>query len=120
MKKIIALFVIMVGFSFTAQAQQKKVAKATAQSTVTDAGVQKAAAADVKALDAYIPLNAAEKQSFTGLFEYKHQNIKDGQMSAERIDVFAQTIEAKIKATLTPENLTKLEGNPKLLKQLTH
>jgi hypothetical protein len=124
MKKIIALFVIMLGFGFTANAQQKKAAAkpataAQAQTNSKDAAIQAAAIKDVNALNAYIPLNDADKQSFKGLFEYKHRLWSEN-LSEERKGLVSQTIDAKIKATLSSEQLTKLEANPKLLNTLTH
>lgn len=124
MKKIIALFVIMVGFSFTANAQQKKAAvKTTAATTANvDAKQQKIQAdakADLNALNAVVKLSDADKQSIQGLFEYKYRLHGEG-LSQERKDVLSQTIDAKIRATLSADQVAKLDANPKLLKQLTH
>jgi uncharacterized protein (UPF0264 family) len=123
MKKIIALFVLMVGFSFTASAQKKtsvakpsKVATTTAANT-TDAAIQEAAIKDTKALNDYIKLTNEEMQSFKGLFEYKHQSFASG-LTDERKKIISDTVEAKINATLTPEQVTKLSSNKALLTQL--
>lgn len=123
MKKIIALFVIMLGLSFTANAQQKKnVAKpavtGTNAGTPKEAAIQEAAIADTKALNDFIPLSDADKQNFKGLFEYKYRILSEN-LSEERKKNLAETIEAKINATLSPEQATKLSQNPKLFKQLT-
>ncbi|MES2485967.1 MAG: hypothetical protein V4581_08505 [Bacteroidota bacterium] len=123
MKKIIALFVIMLGLSFTANAQQKKnVAKpavtGTNAGTPKEAAIQEAAIADAKALNEFIPLSDADMQSFKGLFEYKYRALSEN-LSDERKKNLTETIEAKINATLSPEQATKLSQNPKLLNQLT-
>lgn len=114
---------MMVGFGFTANAQQKKAAvKATAATTTNvDAKQQKIQAdakADVNALNAAVKLSDADKQSMQGLFEYKYRTHEG--LSQERKDVLSQTIDAKIRATLSADQLAKLDANPKLLKQLTH
>ena len=120
MKKIIALFVLMLGLSFTANAQQKSTKPVTATNTGTskEAAIQQAAVNDTKALNEFIPLSDSEMQSFKGLFEYKHRSLSEN-LNDERKANLATTIEAKINATLSPENATKLSQNQKLLKQLT-
>jgi len=121
MKKIIALFVLMLGLGFTANAQQKSAKPVTATNTGTakEAAIQQAATNDAKALNDFIPLTDSEMQSFKGLFEYKHRSLSDTNLSADRKKSIAETVEAKINATLSPEQVTKLGQNQKLLKQLT-
>ncbi|WP_131450706.1 hypothetical protein [Flavobacterium subsaxonicum] len=128
MKKIIALFVIMLGFGFTANAQQKKAAvksaavasTATPQQTAKAATIEKAAISDVESLNSFIPLKDADRQSLKGLFAYKHELLSDAALSKERKDIVSQTIEAKLRATLSPEQMAKLDQNTKLLNTLTH
>jgi len=121
MKKIIALFVIMLGFGFTASAQQ---AVAKSAKVKTAAPVQssfaEAVKKDVMALDKVVALTADQKQSFQGLFEYKYSQLKEAGASEDRKAIISQTIDAKVKATLTPEQLGKLEAKPEVLKQITH
>ena len=122
MKKIIALFVFMLAFGLTATAQQKKAPKAVAATTAqssTEQKVKDAAAKDVVAMMEVIDLDAANKQNFLGLFEYKH-NLLQQNLSDERKAILAETIEAKIKATLTPDQNAKLAQSPALLTKLTH
>lgn len=125
MKKIIALFVIMLGLSFSASAQQKKAAVkpakqvATSQAGATD--LKAAATKDVAALNKVATLNDADKQSLQGLFEYKYGQLNQGvALSQDRKDIIAQTIEAKLRATLSADQMAKVDNNPTLLKQLTH
>ncbi len=122
MKKIIALFLLMLGVSFTASAQQKTAAKPAATATATDAkqaNIQQAAAADLKALNDFIPLSKEQSQALGAFFVHKHQQLADTGLTAERRKLLSEGFEAKLNATLTPDQVTKLSQNPKLLNQLT-
>jgi len=124
MKKIIALLVVMLGFGFTATAQQKKVVvkspTATDVRTITpDPVVEQAAAKDLTALSKTITLTDVEKQNFKGLFEYKHRELKKT-LTADQKKVLLNSIDAKLRASLTPEQMAKLDSNKKVLSQLTN
>ena len=129
MKKIIALSAILtLGLGFTASAQQKKTAKQvvkTAQVALpaNDAEVKKAAQQNVNSLNGVVTLTDAEKQMFQGLFETKYRNLqsvaKAGNKAAEKEGV-AQSIEAKLRATLSADKMAKLDAKPAVLKELTH
>lgn len=119
MKKIIALFVLMLGVSFTASAQKAKPAKAaTTKADPKEAAIEAAANDDTKALNAFVPLSDEQVVSFKGLFAYKHRNLAQG-LNEEEKKKLADIIDAKVNATLTPDQVTKLSQNPKLLNQLT-
>jgi len=123
MKKIIALFVVMLAFGLNANAQQKtpvKQATTTTAPSSLDVAVKQAAAKDVAAMMETIALDDANKQNFMGLFEYKHRLLMQQELSAERKSILAETIEAKIKATLTPAQNEKMAQSPALLQKLTH
>lgn len=120
MKKIIALFVIMLGFSFTASAQQKAPKKAATATAPAQASVAELAKKDVAALDGVVKLSAQEKQTFQGLFEYKHNQFAQVQGSADRKAVISETIDAKVRATLSADQMAKLEAKPEVLKAITH
>jgi len=121
MKKIIALLVVMLGFGFTATAQQKKftVKSPTTQPTATDPAVVQAAAKDLTALSKTVTLTDVEKQNFKGLFEYKHRELKKA-LTADQKKVLLNSIDAKLRASLTPGQMAKLDGNKKVLTQLTN
>lgn len=129
MKKIIALSAILtLGLGFTASAQQKKPAKQvvkTAQAALpaTDAEVKKAAQKNVTTLNGVVTLTDAEKQMFQGLFETKYRNLqsvaKAGNKAADKEGV-SQSIEAKLRATLSADKMAKLDAKPAVLKELTH
>lgn len=122
MKKIIALLVVTLAFSLTASAQQKK---KTATKSVVKKEVAKeltpeeAAKNDLAKLTSIITgLTEEQKQDFYNLFESKHKEFSG--LSDERKAGMAPNIEAKLKASLEPADIRKLENNPAILKQLTH
>lgn len=128
MKKIIALFTVMLAFGFTASAQQKAVKPATTTTAVKpapqvtdtkDRAVAESAAKDVAALGKVIAYTGTQQQDFTGLFEYKHRLLAQN-LSRERKEILAQTIEAKIRATLNADQNAKLAGNTEMIKQLSN
>lgn len=124
MKKIIALFVIMLACSFSANAQQKKASPAVATSqqaaTQVNADAEKAAMKDMQALNEFVQLTDAQSSRLKGLFLEKHKTLMGQQLSDDRKNVLAQAIETKLKAALTPDQIAKLEDNAKLMNMLTH
>lgn|SRR5690242_9722969 len=124
MKRIIALFVVMLAFGLNANAQQKKATTAPATATNQanlnkQAAINEAAIKDVTTLSDYVKLTADQKVTLKSLFAEKHlhnsQNLSD-----ERKAVLAESIEVKLKSVLTPEQLSKVEGNAQLMNVLTH
>lgn len=124
MKKIIALFVVMLAFGLNANAQQKKAAvakPAVKQELSSEQKVEQASKSDLNALTAVVTgLNQTQKDDFYNLFSYKNKMLLDTNLSDERKAVIAQTIEAKLKASLQPEDIQKLEGKPEVMRKLTH
>ena len=121
MKKIIAILVIMLCFGYTANAQQKATkATTTQQQGVDKAAIKAAALKDVTALSEFIDLSEAQKENFKGLFEYKHRLLADKNLSQERKDILAESIEAKIRGNVPQDQVAKLDDNPKLMQILTH
>lgn len=125
MKKIIALFVIMLAFSLNANAQQKKTTTAPAaaktQAAPNEDAIQKAAMRDFELMSSTIAMTEEQKQIYKGLFTSKHRTlISNPELSQERKDVLARNYEAKIKSALNPDQIAKLDSNPELLKTLTH
>lgn len=121
MKKIIAILVIMLGFSFSANAQQRATkATTTQQQGVDEAAIKKAALKDVTALSEFIQLSEDQQKNFKGLFEYKHRVLADKNLSQERKDILADAIEAKIRGNVPQDQVAKLDDNPKLMEILTH
>jgi len=119
MKKIIAIFVIMLAFGVNANAQQKASAKASATTQKQELSVKQAAQADLDALKKAIKFEGTQEADLLGLFEYKHDLLKQN-LSAERKSVLAQNIEAKITATLTPEQNKKVAATSGLMAKLAN
>lgn len=125
MKRIIALFVVMLAFGLNANAQQKKATAATPATKQTEANlsrqaaIDQAAIKDVNTLSEFVKLTADQKVSLKGLFADKHLHYAQN-LSDERKSVLAENIEVKLKSILEPAQLSKLEGNAQLLNALTH
>jgi len=124
MKKIIALFAIMLACGFSANAQQKPASPATEaarqKAIEVKAAADKAAIKDVTMMGEFIKLTDAQKNNFKGLFSFKHNQLMAQPLSNERKAVLSEQIEMKIKASLTPDQVTQLNNNPELLKKLTN
>jgi hypothetical protein len=122
MKRIIALFVVMLAFGLTANAQQKKAtaAPATNQETLNkQASYSDAAVKDIATLSEYVKLTADQKVTLKSLFTEKHSYYGQN-LSNERKAVVAENIEMKLKSILEPAQLSKIEGNAQLINILTH
>ena len=112
---------MMLAFGYTANAQQRKAtAPVQKQTSVDEAAVKTAAAKDVKALGEFIQLTSDQKTAFQGLFEHKHRILAEKGLSQERKDILAEQIKMKIEATVSPDQVGKLDKNPKLMNKLTH
>ena len=114
MKKTIALFAMMLACGFAANAQETK-----ATATVQEVTANRTAADDLKSLDKLIKLDENQKSGLLGLFEYKHSELANQNLSQERKDILAQAIETKMRATLTSDQNAKLDKNPKLVSLIT-
>lgn len=124
MKKIIALFVVMLAFGLNANAQKRAAAVTPAPAQKSElvakkAAYSEAAIKDVNTLSGYVKLTAEQKVNLKSVFENKHSMLAQN-LSAERKAVIAQNVEARLKSTLEPEQLSKIEGNAELMKTLTH
>lgn len=119
MKKIITILVVMLAFGFSANAQKKEAKPATQAVAQQKEDIKQLAMKDVEALGKVIKFTGTQKDDFLGLFEYKHRELANN-LSADRKASLSKVIEAKIKASLSPEELAKLEKNPAVLKKLTN
>ena len=121
MKRIIALFVVMLAFGLNANAQQKKAPAATNQQALntTEAAYSTAADKDIATLSQHVKLTSDQKVTLHSLFTEKHRYFGQN-LSNERKAVVAENIEMKLKSTLEPAQLAKIEGNAQLMNILTH
>ncbi|RZJ76241.1 MAG: hypothetical protein EOO45_02970 [Flavobacterium sp.] len=128
MKKIIAMLAITLAFGLNANAQEKVTkVKTPREKTATVkadspeiAAMNEAIDKDVQLLSSVVKLDDQGVRTFTGLFRNKHKVLSQKDLSDERKTVLAESIDAKIKATLTPEQNVMLSKKPDVLKQLTH
>ncbi|WP_417357867.1 hypothetical protein [Flavobacterium sp.] len=118
MKKIIALFVVMLAFGLNANAQ-KKAPSNQVVAAKTQESFKASAEKDLKALKEVVVLQGSQEKAFMDLFIYKHE-VLSHDLSQERKDILAESVESKISSTLTPEQNKKLAATPGLLKVLSH
>lgn len=123
MKKIVALFVVMLAFGLNANAQQKKAVAtkpaANQEALSKKAALSEAAIKDVNTLSEFVKLNADQKVKLKALFEQKHMDLAQD-LSSERKAVLADYVEAQMKSYLEPAQVAKVEGNAQLMNILTH
>lgn len=120
MKKIIALFAVVLAFGFSANAQQLQAVESatTQQVQSTNDDAKDAALKDVNRLSDLVKLDATQKASLLNVFLEKHRTLAYPDLSQERFEILADYVEGKIKSALTAEQFSKLKTNAKLLKEL--
>ncbi|WP_306353223.1 hypothetical protein [Flavobacterium sp. '19STA2R22 D10 B1'] len=107
MKKIIAIITLFFAFAINANAQENK-------------AVAKAAQENIEQLVKIVPLQDPMKHDIYQLFVYKNSDIINSKLSKERINELSKVIDAKLRATLSQEQMAKLDAKPEVLKKLTH
>lgn len=109
MKNIIKLIILFFAFSINANAQTEK-----KKSTPEDA-----AKSNVFELSKVIKIDAQMEQAFYSLFLGKHtQLMSDEKISEADKKQISNIIDAKIRATLTGEQIAKIELVPGLYRKL--
>lgn len=107
MKKIFFVFALLLAFSISASAQEKKAATA-----------QESAKKDAVELANLVKLDSEMTENFVRLFEMKYQILEDKNLSSERKEELERVMEAKIRATLDAKQMSLLEGNKALFERL--
>ena len=107
MKKLIALLTFFFAFAITANAQDRKVSP------------EEAAKLDAYKMSEVIGLQGTQQDDFIRLFVMKHRVMNDPAMSEERKKETSRIMEMKLQASLTPEQMQKLNANPELYARLT-
>lgn len=120
------MMVVTLAFGFSANAQQKttKPAAAKAKATVeasADTPALKAAKLDLAELKKVVTFkDSRDADMYLQLFERKHRfAVEEPNLSADRKASISQSIEAKLKAGLTPDQIQKIEATPGLMAKLT-
>ena len=119
MKKIIAILTLSLAFSLSANAQDKKVISKAETTVENPSSSHVSAKNDAQALIKFLGLPENQTDMFTKLFFRKYSTLEQTNLSTERKDILKSNIDAKLRATLTPEQMEKLDKNPALLKRLT-
>jgi hypothetical protein len=109
MKKIFFIFTLLLAFTITANAQEQR----TAPISSIDAAKR-----DAVELGALVKLDNAMVEIFFRLFETKYIILEDKNLSAERKVELERVMDAKIRATLTSNQMSILESNKTFFEKL--
>ena len=109
MKNLLGALVLFLAFTVNASAQEtfKKVDEKVEAKT------------NLAALSEVVPVQGTLSEDLFRLFEYKHRNLNEN-LSTDRKAELARIIEMKLRATLSAEQMQKIESKPGLLKKLTN
>ena len=110
MKKIIATTALLFALTLTANAQDAKrneIAASKAKNEIAE-------------LHKLVNLNETQNTQLTMILEEKIFILEDKDLSNERKSVLSKNIESRLRRTLTPEQVEKLEKNQVLFNKLTH
>ena len=106
MKKIIALLILFFAFTFNVSAQDASKANELAKK-------------DVALLSTIVKVSPQAQAKLSEAFLRKHEAYTQGNLSEERKKIVAKSIDAKLRATLSADEMTKLQANAEVYKQLT-
>ena len=101
MKKLFFTLSLIFALSLSASAQDKK------------ASVEALAKKEVAALTDLIGLTGDQQTDLYRLFEQKYKTLNDATLSNERKTEFTRIVDLKLQATLTGDQIKKLEANRK-------
>ncbi|MEN9337013.1 MAG: hypothetical protein RLZZ500_2000 [Bacteroidota bacterium] len=106
MKKLIAVFALFLATSLSMSAQEKEMS------------VQELAKKDAVELAKLVGLPDTQTEDFFRLFEMKHEVMTNKNLSTERKTEMSNVIEAKIRGTLSPQQMAVLEANKPVFDRL--
>lgn len=106
MKKYIAAFAFFLTAAIAMNAQTQ------------EATFQELAKKDMAELAQIVSLQDNQKEDFFHLFEMKHEVTSNKNMSQERKTAMTRVIEAKIRGTLSAQQMAVLEAKPDVLNRL--
>lgn len=104
MKKFIAILSLFFAFTIASFAQ---------------ANPADLAKKDVASLSEAVTLSEQNKATFLELFKKKHEALSKPGLPDDKKKVIYKSIDAKLRGTLSAEQMAKIDSNPALLKQLT-
>ncbi|MET0760559.1 MAG: hypothetical protein ABWZ56_09075 [Flavobacterium sp.] len=117
MKKIVTVITLMLAFTISANAQDKKQAKPITKEVVL-LSPSEAAKNDAVAITEYLALNESQTNDFASLFQMKHEVMQDPNATIERKNEMARIVGLKIEASIDSKQLEKLRANPTFFNQL--
>ncbi|NBW28371.1 MAG: hypothetical protein EBR38_07380 [Flavobacteriaceae bacterium] len=118
MKKIIIVCFLMLAFSISANAQNKKKTSNTETKEVVKLTPEQAGKKDGIAISKFLGLDENLTVAFCGLFEMKHQVIQSNTETNESKKEMSRIVGLKIEASLDSNQLQKLKSNTTLYNQL--
>ncbi|THD30611.1 hypothetical protein [uncultured Flavobacterium sp.] len=74
---------------------------------------------DIASLSEAVTLSEQNKATFLELFKKKHEALSKPGLTDDKKKVIYKSIDAKLRGTLSAEQMAKIDSNPELLKQLT-
>src|SRR5690606_23021262 len=107
MKKALTVLTLLFAFTISASAQDREI------------NSEEAAKIDAYKLSEYLELKGTAQDDFMRLFAMKHEVLSDPNMSEERKAEMIRVTGLKVRASLTPEQLKKLDANPELYARIT-
>ncbi len=108
MKKLVAVVTLFFAFVAGANAQEAKKMDAV-----------NAAKADAVKMTEKLNLTSEQQSAFVNLFVMKHQMMDDATATEAKKKEITEVMNAKIRATLTPDQNQRLDNDPELLATLT-
>ncbi len=111
MKKVIAILTLLLAFTINVNAQQDN--KVTAPKTSV------AAREDAASLTKFLELTPIQENDFARLFTKKYKILENPESKPEQRDQAVRMTDAKIRATLTDAQMSKLEENKELYAKMT-
>lgn len=124
MKKIIAAFILFVGFSSIANAQEIKSVNSQEKKQSTEVKTKKVdfndlAKKDTHTLVKLLQLDQQMAKDLNGLFLYKYEAMSQAKETKDKENI-SKVIETKLRASLSPSQMEKITSQPNLLQELTH
>lgn len=117
MKKIIIVIALIFAVSLNANAQDMK--QAVISEKKADINPQAEAKLDAAKLAEFLHLEGQTTENLYRLFEMKYRTLQN-ELTPERKAELSRVIEAKLRATLGDDLMSKLDKNPELLKKLVN
>ncbi|MFD2910054.1 hypothetical protein ACFSX9_15075 [Flavobacterium ardleyense] len=108
MKKLAVLFILFLAYSFDGHAQEFEKFDS-----------EKQAKKEIEKVTQYLSLDDSLSNDIYSLLLKKHKDLAENKKKEDK-EVIYHHVEAKLKATFTAEQYTKLESNKALLFDLIH